>query len=69
MNLARDRLGVSYVTASKLVEQFQELGLVEEITGAQRNRRYRYTPYLALFRETEAEPAPTVPVQTTETTP
>ncbi|WP_164674602.1 helix-turn-helix domain-containing protein [Spirulina subsalsa] len=42
-------LGCAYVTANKLVDQFQELGLLKEITGWQRNRLYRYEPYLALF--------------------
>jgi len=31
------------------------LKLLREITGQQRNRRYRYEPYLALF---ETPPAP-----------
>lgn len=44
-------LGVTFRTASKLVEQFRSLGLLEEITGGQRNRRFRYTPYLALFED------------------
>jgi hypothetical protein len=52
----KERLGVSFVTASKLVEQIQRLVLLRETTGARRNRRYRYTPYLALFEELEAGP-------------
>jgi Fic family protein len=66
VNLVKERLGVVYATANKLVEQFQRLGFLEEITGAQRNRRYRYTPYLALFAERETEPADAGPLQTTE---
>jgi transposase len=42
-------LGISYVTANNVVKQFEELGLLKETTGGQRNRRYRYEPYLALF--------------------
>jgi Fic family protein len=42
-------VGVSYVTANNLVKRFEELGLLKEMTGGQRNRRYRYEPYLALF--------------------
>ena len=48
-----ERLNVVFPTASKLVRQFEGLGLLREITGAQRYRRYRYTPYLALFEEPE----------------
>ena len=42
-------------------------GILEETTGQQRNRRYRYTPYLNLFRaksedqETQETPAPAEP--------
>ncbi len=36
-------------TAGKLVEEFARLGLLQETTGWQRNRRYRYEPYLVLF--------------------
>jgi Fic family protein len=47
--LVEKRLACSFVTANKLVEQLEELKLVRETTGWQRNRRYRYDPYLALF--------------------
>jgi Fic family protein len=43
------RLDCSYATARKLVKLFTDLGLLEEITGQQRNRRFRYQPYLQLF--------------------
>ena len=62
----RDRLGVAFATASHLIERFQELGLVEETTGRERNRRYRYSPYLSLFSQLEEEPIAMVPLQTTE---
>jgi Fic family protein len=51
VQLVREALGVAYGTANKLAEQLASLGLLDETTGARRNRRYRYTPYLALFRE------------------
>lgn len=38
-----------YGTASSLVHRFEALGLLRETTGQQRNRRYRYEPYLKLF--------------------
>lgn len=48
------RLNCAFATANKVVERFVKLGLLEEMTGFQRNRRFRYAPYLALF-----EPAKT----------
>ncbi len=43
------RLDCSYVKANNLVLQFVKLGLVEETTGWQRNRRFRFKAYLDLF--------------------
>jgi len=42
-------LGCSYVKANNLVLQFAKLGLLEETTGWQRNRRFRFKAYLDLF--------------------
>ena len=50
ISIVEQRLKCVYVTASKLVEQFVRLGLLKEITGHRRNRRFRYEPYLALFQ-------------------
>ncbi len=47
--MVKERLKCSFVTATKLVEQLEDLKLLRETTGWQRNRRYRYDPYLALF--------------------
>lgn len=66
VKLVKEQLDVAFVTANKLVDQFEVLGLLEETTGGKRNRRYRYTPYLALFEEKEPAPEQDVPVQTTE---
>lgn len=49
INLVQTHLNSSYNTAKKTVDHFIQLGLLKEITGYQRNRRYRYDPYLALF--------------------
>jgi Fic family protein len=49
VRLVEKRLDCSFVTANKIVEQLTELDLLREVTGWQRNRRYRYDPYLALF--------------------
>jgi len=53
IRMVEHRLNCVFVTANKVVNRFVKLGLLEEVTGYQRNRRFRYAPYLALF-----EPAP-----------
>jgi Fic family protein len=47
--LVEKRLTCSFATANKIIKLFAKLGVLREITGGQRNRRYRYDPYLALF--------------------
>ncbi len=49
--LVQEYLDCSYGTANKTVKQLEQLQLLNEITGGQRNRLYRYDPYLALFAE------------------
>ncbi len=44
-------LEVSFPTANRLVARFEELGLLREVTGQRRSRRFRYDPYLRLFDE------------------
>jgi Fic family protein len=53
VNLVQADLGIAWATANKLIGQFEELGLVREITGQRRSRVFRYDPYLALFDELE----------------
>lgn len=65
-NLVQDRLGVAYNTANRLLGQLEELGIVNEITGEQRNRRYAYSPYIALFDDPEPYLEATQPHQVTE---
>jgi len=59
-------MNVSFYTANKLIEGFQGLGLLDEITGAQRNRRYCYTSYMNLFVEDQGVSSDNTPVQVTE---
>ena len=54
IRLVEDNLQCAYVTASKIVEQFVNLGLLKEITGWQRNRLYCYEPYLRLFNSSSS---------------
>jgi len=43
--------GTTYAAANTLVSRLVELGVLSEMTGYARNRRYRYAPYIALFTE------------------
>jgi Fic family protein len=70
VGLAADLLGVSFVTANKVVAQFEEAQLLDEITGGKRSRIFRYTPYLALFDDpppvdVEIEGRDDAPIQST----
>src|SRR5271166_5291 len=72
INMVQARLGCGYPTASKYVEQFVEAGILEETTGYQRNRRFRYDPYLSLFESPDFAPftavdEPIADTQKTET--
>jgi Fic family protein len=49
VRMVEQHLKCTFATASKLVDHCVDLGLLREITGQQRNRLYRYEPYLALF--------------------
>jgi Fic family protein len=46
---AQQVMGVSYVTASQVVTNLVDAGLLEEITGQKRYKVFRYEPYLGLF--------------------
>jgi Fic family protein len=57
VKLASAQLGVSFVTANKLLEQFEHNGVVREVTGRKRDRIFRFQPYLELF----GDPDPAAP--------
>ena len=63
--MAEKQLECSYVKANQLMLQFEKLGLLKETTGWQRNRRYKFWPYLALFEErpVEADQSKTIAVE------
>lgn len=46
-------LDVTRVTATRLVDQLSQAGLLEEITGRKRDRVFRYTPYWRLFQDVD----------------
>jgi len=54
--LVGERLSLSPPTVTKLIDRFVDLGLLAEVTGQKRNRRFVYTPYVDLFAEDADEP-------------
>jgi Fic family protein len=51
VNEVRDLIGTTYPAANQLVDRLVALGILEEMTGQARNRRFRYAPYIRLFNE------------------
>ena len=49
VNEVRDLLGVTYTAANGLVDRLVEVGVLAEMTGQARNRRFRYAAYIDLF--------------------
>ena len=49
--IVRDWLGVTNPAANNLVSRLVDVGLLREITGYARNRRFRFDPYLLLFED------------------
>lgn len=46
--------GTTYAAANQLVGRVVQIGILQEMTGYARNRRFRYAPYIALFNDTPA---------------
>jgi len=46
---AKEAMESAFGTANSVVEKLEGLGLLREITGQERNRRYQYEPYVRLF--------------------
>jgi Fic family protein len=47
----KELTGTSFAAANQLVARLTELGILREITGYSRNRRFRYEPYVRLFTD------------------
>ena len=43
--------GTTYAAANSLVSRLVKVGILSEMTGYARNRRFRFAPYIALFNE------------------
>jgi Fic family protein len=53
VNGAAKVTGLSYANANRLVMKFQEHGLLRQMDTYQRNRRFMYADYLAMFSDEE----------------
>jgi Fic family protein len=51
VNDVKDLIGTTYPAANDLVAKLEEIGILSEITGQARNRRFRYDPYVTLFQD------------------
>lgn len=51
----REWLKVTPASANNLVNRLVEIGMLREITGYKRNRRFRFEPYLRLFEDSEED--------------
>jgi len=52
VNDVRELTGTTFPAANSVVAQLVALGILSEVTGNRRNRRFRYAPYIALFQDT-----------------
>ncbi|MBI5116751.1 Fic family protein [Candidatus Poribacteria bacterium] len=55
VQIVEETANASFVTANMLVKQLCEMGLLKEITGQRRNRRFLYDPYVALLEHNEQQ--------------
>jgi len=51
VNAVKELTGTSYAAANQLVERLVSIGVLHEMTGQSRNRRFRYDAYIRLFDE------------------
>ena len=51
VNNIKDKFDINYSTANRLATSFQEIEILENISGTSRNRVYGYRDYLDLFQE------------------
>jgi Fic family protein len=61
VNDVRDLTGTSYPAANQLVERLVKIGILAEMTGQTRHRRFQYDTYVRLFDEPEANGAEGLP--------
>ncbi len=47
----QNKLNISFQTASHLMNQFEKVGIVKEIAGKKRKKRYLYVAYVSILSE------------------
>lgn len=51
VNEVQEQIGTTYTAANDLVSKFASSGILHEVTGQARNRKFMYQSYIDLFRE------------------
>lgn len=51
VNMIKDVFKINYSTANRLANTFQQVGILENVSGTARNRSYGYIEYLDLFKQ------------------
>ncbi len=54
-NEAEELIGTSYTAANDLIARMTDLGILYEITGQTRNRRFQYRAYIDLFSDEDGD--------------
>jgi Fic family protein len=47
----QEELKISHVAAAKLIYKFEEIGILKELTGKQRDKKYGYMEYINILSE------------------
>ncbi len=55
VNEVQSLIGTTYAAANDLVGRLVDVGILEEVTGRARNRRFNYGSYIELFNEADLE--------------
>lgn len=68
VQMVADKLACAYVTALRLINEFEKLELLKETTTQKRNKRFEYAPYLRFWKEIQDDYA-SIELQSSEVQP